>query len=576
MLPNVTGALGSSTADVILNAGVSGTRYTGLLAGTDGSTIARNLVVRQSASANSLALIGTSGGFGATFSGQITLEGGFLNLLGNASAQALSLTGPILGAGGLQEPGIASPLTQLIRISGANTYNGGTQIRSGRWQLGSNTALGTGTVYFLGNGAADSVQTGTLEAFGGPRVLTNAMVFRSTAGISGTDALTFTGAVDLGSIARDVSVTNAADTTFAGIVGRGGLVKSGAGRLILSNANTYNGQTIINAGALRAASNAALGVSTGPAGTAQATFVTGAASLELAGGITIDESIFLGTSTTPVSAGLATGNLRNVTGNNVITGQVALDDLGTIGVDAGGQLTIAGDLADNTGTSTAALRKVGAGTLAVKNVRVPTLAITQGTVQVSPGSLGSGTSRVSSLSVATGAMLDLTNNALIYDYSAGSPIQSVRLALLDGRIDTTVAATGAAVGYIEATSMFTTFPANFAGQAIDNTTLLLQQTLAGDATLNRVVDFSDLVALAQNYNLTNRVWRDGDFNYDGIVDFFDLVALAQNYNQTVPGSLVAGQLSYDFAADWALAQSMVPEPSALALLGLAAITRRRR
>jgi hypothetical protein len=59
-------------------------------------------------------------------------------------------------------------------------------------------------------------------------------------------------------------------------------------------------------------------------------------------------------------------------------------------------------------------------------------------------------------------------------------------------------------------------------------------TLAADANLDRTVDFNDLVALAQNYNITDgtKTWAQGDFNYDGNVDFNDLVLLAQNYNTT--------------------------------------------
>jgi hypothetical protein len=43
-----------------------------------------------------------------------------------------------------------------------------------------------------------------------------------------------------------------------------------------------------------------------------------------------------------------------------------------------------------------------------------------------------------------------------------------------------------------------------------------------------------LVALAQNYNLPGKDWSQGDFDGDGAVGFSDLVALAQNYNTTLP------------------------------------------
>jgi hypothetical protein len=56
---------------------------------------------------------------------------------------------------------------------------------------------------------------------------------------------------------------------------------------------------------------------------------------------------------------------------------------------------------------------------------------------------------------------------------------------------------------------------------------------AADANHNRVVDFNDLVPLAQNYNTTGKTFSEGDFNYDGKVDFNDLVLLAQRYNTTL-------------------------------------------
>jgi hypothetical protein len=58
--------------------------------------------------------------------------------------------------------------------------------------------------------------------------------------------------------------------------------------------------------------------------------------------------------------------------------------------------------------------------------------------------------------------------------------------------------------------------------------------LAGDANHDRVVNFSDLLALAKNYNQTGRTFAQGDFNYDGTVNFNDLLALARKYNTSLP------------------------------------------
>ena len=58
--------------------------------------------------------------------------------------------------------------------------------------------------------------------------------------------------------------------------------------------------------------------------------------------------------------------------------------------------------------------------------------------------------------------------------------------------------------------------------------------LAGDANGDRIVDFKDLVVLAQNYNAAGKTLHEGDFDYDGIVGFSDLVILAQRYNTSLP------------------------------------------
>src|SRR5687768_16468278 len=78
--------------------------------------------------------------------------------------------------------------------------------------------------------------------------------------------------------------------------------------------------------------------------------------------------------------------------------------------------------------------------------------------------------------------------------------------------------------------------------------------IAGDANLDAVVNFADLVTLAQNYGeLSGHNWLSGDFNGSGGVDFTDLVSLAQHYNS---GTTQAGSLEATFASDWALAQSL--------------------
>jgi hypothetical protein len=104
----------------------------------------------------------------------------------------------------------------------------------------------------------------------------------------------------------------------------------------------------------------------------------------------------------------------------------------------------------------------------------------------------------------------------------------------------------------------------------------------GDANADRAVNFSDLVALAQNYGDASGVarWSQGDFTEDGNVNFADLVMLAQNYG-TAAAEEVAAQYGPAFASDWAAAREVaansVPEPGAgVLIVGVCAMLMRRR
>ena len=134
------------------------------------------------------------------------------------------------------------------------------------------------------------------------------------------------------------------------------------------------------------------------------------------------------------------------------------------------------------------------------------------------------------------------------------------------------------------------FPAVLAPGAFDwvvfdepNGLLKLKPRLLGDANRDGIVDFGDLVALAQNYNseeegLTSAT---GDFNADGVVDFNDLVVLAQHYNTSdlLTGDVIDLPPSFfDFGLG-AGAASGVPEPASagLAVAGaVLSLARRRR
>ncbi|MDB5327566.1 MAG: putative outer rane autotransporter [Phycisphaerales bacterium] len=105
--------------------------------------------------------------------------------------------------------------------------------------------------------------------------------------------------------------------------------------------------------------------------------------------------------------------------------------------------------------------------------------------------------------------------------------------------------------------------------------ITVRYTLLGDANLDGAVNFNDFLVLQNSFNQPG-VFTQGDFNYDGTVNFNDFLVLQNNFGQSVTGAPVT-VTRQEVAALTAFA-SAVPEPTSLAVLGLAgaAVLRRRR
>jgi hypothetical protein len=262
-------------------------------------------------------------------------------------------------------------------------------------------------------------------------------------------------------------------------------------------------------------------------------------------------------------------------------GAGTLEIISTVGVAAGGFSSI------STSAGTTNLRlQMGAGiSLASSGGETRTFTTQRvNSVNISGGSVAidsAGTVKVlvtDALTLSGTAKLDVGDNGMIV---RGGNAATIRADVATGRggasgIVTTASTTNRGVGYASSTQIGN--PATFLGEVFTGAAVLVRYTLLGDTNLSGGVDFADLVPFAQNYNGTSKEWFQGDFDYDGDVDFQDLIPLAQNYNGTVldggePSSLSGG----DFAADWALARSLVPEPTTLSLLGgLTTVALRRR
>jgi hypothetical protein len=309
------------------------------------------------------------------------------------------------------------------------------------------------------------------------------------------------------------------------------------------------------------------------------TIITSQRSIDVDGGFTVGALDFssatsytlggAGSLTLDVSSGNAAISVS--AGSHTVNVPLNLADSSDIQVATGTNLTLSKDIL---GTSGTAVTKSGAGAVNIKSVRAGALSVNGGTITVLANGTAAGTSKVTSLSISSGATVDLTNNALVIDHTGASAEAGLRPSLQsayhsggwDGAGLTSAFANGSsgpvlAIGVAEAADLG--LPPTFGGISIDGDATLLRLTASGDANLDGKVNTLDFNNLAGGFGGAGR-WFTGDFNYDGVVNSADFSILAANYGQTAPSSGSA-------------LGATVPEPaSALIFAGLAALLTRQR
>ncbi|PJE53347.1 DUF4347 domain-containing protein, partial [Marinomonas sp. BSi20584] len=260
-----------------------------------------------------------------TYAKAITLgaNGGTLNL----SSGSMTLSGVISGSGRLTST--STNAGTALTLSGINTYTGGTTLNSGILQFNNDNAIGSGTL---------TIEGGKVRAGLASRTISNDLLLGGTLTMSGSNALTFTGGVDLGGADRTIDNSITSNLTFSGALSNGSLTiagTSGTGAVILSGTNTHTNTTIsgnrtnTNTNSLSIASDASLGTGT-------LTLNGTAAVLNITGATTIDNAILFNQNAT-ISATNA------VTLSGVISGTGAVTKSGT------GVLTLSGNNADYSG-----------------------------------------------------------------------------------------------------------------------------------------------------------------------------------------------------------------------------------
>lgn len=248
--------------------------------------------------------------------------------------------------------GIVKLGANALTLPVANNHTGGFKLESGTVRIGDNDALGAGGTLLL-NGGALTATGSVARTVGRDFALGGNVSLGATA--ADTGAMTFTGAGDLGSVTRTLTV-NSAVTMSGSLSGSAGLTKTGVGALTLSASNSYDGVTsIIGTGIVTITHGSALGSTLG------GTFISNGCALRVQGDITVDEPF------TVSGKGIATtGAIRSFGGHNVLNGDIGLLLAAQIQADGGCTLTLNGTVARVSGNT--ALTFTGSGTTIVNGV----------------------------------------------------------------------------------------------------------------------------------------------------------------------------------------------------------------
>ncbi len=184
---------------------------------------------------------------------------------------AVTLANPISGTGEFTQAG-----SGILTLSGTNTYTGATVAKAGTLTYSTGlTNFGSGTVIRFEGGSFQWPSGNTTDI--------------------SSRTLTFTGGAGFDTNGNNVTLANS-----IGNGGVGGLTKSGLGTLELTAANSYSGNTSVNAGTLKVSNSTSSATGSGNITVASGAQLTGAGSVS--GSVTINSTATI----VPGNAGVGT------------------------------------------------------------------------------------------------------------------------------------------------------------------------------------------------------------------------------------------------------------------------------
>ena len=174
-----------------------------------------------------------------TYAGNITNNAAFIYRTSTSQIYSGLITGNGTLTKDTSSTFDSSQLSVLTLSNASNNYTGATTITAGTLSVSASGNLGNAAANLVFNGGTLQITGAALTNFSG---IGHTVLFTSGKTVS----------LDINSNANTFTVDQVLNQ------GTGGLIKAGAGTVILNQANTYTGNTIVNAGVLQYASTGAI------------------------------------------------------------------------------------------------------------------------------------------------------------------------------------------------------------------------------------------------------------------------------------------------------------------------------